>query len=99
MKKIVSTIAAVALTAGIGFAASNASAAPATGLGSSVATQGVVKSGVEQAGFRIRIGFGHRYHYGYHYGRRCHFVGYKYYFHHGYGWVKKPVYRCFYRYY
>ena len=98
MKKIVSTIAAVALTAGIGFAASNASAAPATGLGSSIAQQGVVKSGVEQAGFRFRFHFGR--HYGYHhYGRRCYFVGYRTYFHYKFGWIKKPVYKCYYPYY
>ena len=99
MKKIVSTIAAVALTAGIGFAASNASAASAqTALGAPVAQTGIAQSGVEKAGFRVRIHFGHRYGYR-HYGRRCYFAGYRYYFHHRFGWIKKPVYRCFYRYY
>lgn len=108
MKKIVSTIAAVAFTAtvsgAIGFAASNASAAPAqAALGtaiakSAIAKQGVAQSGVEQAGFRVRIRFGR--HWGYHhYGRRCYFVGYRTYFHYKFGWIKKPVYKCYYRYY
>jgi len=101
MKKIVSTIAAVALTAGIGigFAASNASAASAqTALGTSIAKSSVAQSGVEQAGFRVRIRFGR--HFGYHhYGRRCYFAGYRTYFSHRYGWIKKPVYKCYYRYY
>lgn len=97
MKKVISTIAAVALTAGIGFAASNASAAPMTALGTSIAKQGVAQSGVEQAGFRVRVHFGH--HYGYHryYGRRCFVIGYRKYFSHRFGWIKKPVYRCYYR--
>jgi len=99
MKKIVSTIAAIALTAGIGFAASNASAASAqTALGTSIAKSSVAHSGVEQAGFRVRVHFGHRYGYR-HYGRRCFFKGYRYYFSHRFGWIKKPVYRCYYRYY
>ena len=98
MKKIVSTIAAIALTAGIGFAASNASAAPATALGTSIAKSSVAQVGVEQAGFRVRVHFGHRY--GYHrYGRRCYVIGYRKNFSHRFGWIKKPVYRCVYRHY
>lgn len=100
MKTIASPVIAVALAfgtlSGIGVAASSASAAQnqkvLTTPGVSIASRGEPQT-MARPGIQLAQHYDRRRYYS----RRCYVIGYRTYFSPRLGWIRKPIYRCFYR--